>query len=508
MKILSIAPKLFINKIKLNFYSSKLFLNQPFDSFSFSGKHKSCEEIKNEKEKIKMILKKNFSEDSTISAMEIAKQVGLPEYTVKERIYSDEELSSLWNHVKSVNLFRYTKDEKDTFKKALGDLLEEASKNNQKISQQYLVEKLGVSKNIIISFIKENPYYSELYENVRIREIKHKKSKEETLFLEEQIRALCQEAYDNGKKTGFKEIADKIGIKADSVRSIIDRNQDLKELYSKVRKPIKRQIKGGIKTKKELIKNILENASNQNEKITLHQVIEKAGIAANSFYKIIKEDEEINALWSLVKKQEHQIFTQNDIQDLDNYMHRYFMQAKEQGEKLTSDEVAQHFGISKAYVFLRIKNNPSLKYQWNKVKTGDFTRYDEYERKEQIKAITDILKGFYQKGEKTTLKELSSMVNLPENTIISRIRSNQTTLGLWKKTRSINYISYSEKQIQKQYDNIRNIIQISLIQKTKISMRDIAKKLKISTDVVSKRIHSNQELSNLWNECILAGITK
>ena len=506
MKIQSIILTPFSKKtnyFQKNYYKN-LFFNQAFDSFSFSGK-KSKEEIEKETKEIKTILKDSAKKGATVSIAEISKLTGLPDYIVKRRISSDEELSSLREKTRSFENYKYSKEEKELFVYAIKEILEQANSNNSKITLRYLSQKIGISTRSISDIIASNPYYSELWEKVKTREKVNKKSQDDIKEEEERIKKVLLDAIKNKEKLTHAQISELAQINRGSINFKIQSNPELVELYEQIKNPSRRIIDRSHEEIKESIYTLLTNYLNQNKKISMEQIEELLNISNNLFYKLIRTDKELQNLWNEVKTREYKRYNSENIKDLDDYMHRFFMQKRQQGKKTTLNEVAQYFDVSISLVVQRINDNPQLKYQWSKVKSGNTIKYDKDEQKEQTKRIIEILKEFNQLGEKITIDELSLILGLARNTIISRIKNNITANTLWKKVQSKSRNIYSEKQIQKQIKDIEDILLRAVLENKKISQEQIAKKADLNKSTVVLRIRTNENLYALWLQNLSTG---
>ena len=506
MKIQSIVLTPFFKKINFiqKSYYQNPFLNQTFDSFSFSGK-KSKEEIEKETKEIKSILKSTAKKGSTISIAEISKLTGLSDNVVRRRILSDEELSSLRKVTQSFNNDTFSKEEKELFENAIKEILEQADNNNSKITLRYLCQKIGISTRSISNIIANNPYYSELWEKVKTREKVSKKSQDDIKEEEERIKKVLLDAIKNKEKLTHTQISQLAQIKRGAINFRIQSNPELVELYEQIKNPSRRIIDRSHEEIKESIYTLLNNYSNQNKKISMEKIEELLDISNTLFYKLLDGDKELQNLWNKVKAKKRRKYSEKDIKDLDDYMHRFFLQKRQQSKKTTLNEVAQYFDVSISLVAQRINANPQLKYQWSKVKSGNTTKYDKDEQKEQTKRIVEILKEFNKLGEKITVDELSLMLGLAPNTIISRIKNNVTANILWKKVRSKSRNIYSEKQVQKQIKDIEDILLRAVLENKKISQGQIAKKANLNRSTVELRIKTNENLHVLWLQNLSTG---
>ena len=506
MKIQSIVLTPFYRKtnfIQKSYYKNP-FLNQAFDSFSFSGK-KSKGEIEKEIEEIKAVLRDTAEKGSTISISEISKQTGLSDYVIKRRISSDEELSFLREKTKSFENYKFSKEEKELFENALREMLEQANSNNSKISLSYLSQKIGISSRSISDIIANNPYYSELWEKVKKREKVNKKSQDGIKEEENRIRAVLQHAIKNNKKLTHAQISELAQINRGSINFRIQSNPELVELYEQVKNPKKNKIKASDEEIKELMRQILNNYLSQNKKIGIAELEQLTGVSDTLIYRLLNTDEKLQALWKKVQKREFRRYGAKDIKDLDDYMHRFFLQKREKNEKTTLNEIAQYFDVSESYVAQRINANPQLKYQWSKVKSGNTTKYDKDEQKDQTKRLIEILKEFNQLGKKTTTEELSLILGLSPVTIRNRIINNVTANNLWKKVQSKSRSMYSEKQVQKQIKDIEDILLRAVLENKKISQGQIAKKANLNRSTVELRIKTNENLHVLWLQNLSTG---
>ena len=340
---------------------------------------------------------------------------------------------------------KFTPEEKQEFEKAVGELLKEAYKNSQTISIAYLSKKIGVSRGIITEIINSNEEYQKLYEQVRkCSDIKHKTS-DEIKTEESKIEKRFILAINEDKKVSIKQLAKELKIPESTIRDRISNNEYLSKLYENVKLPKSKPTKEDSLKKEKEIEELLRWYVENNQKIKTADFVKQIKVATSTFYEILSRNEKINSLWQIVKKQEYNRYSQDELTTLDNFIHRFLLQKREKQETATLNEIAQYFDISKALVSKRILQNPSLKYQWDKVKSQSVSHFDETLKNEQRKEIIRILKEFDKLGEKITKEKLSQLTGLSSGTIQNRIQESTTATALWNKVKSQNYTHYSER---------------------------------------------------------------
>ena len=413
----------------------------------------------------------------------------MPDYVIKRRISSDEELSFLREKTRSFENYKYSKEEKELFDNAIKEILEQADNNNSKITLRYLCQKIGISTRSISDIIANNPYYSELWEKVKKREKVNKKSQDDIKEEENRIRAVLQHAIKNNKKLTHAQISELAQINRGSINFRIQSNPELIELYEQVKNPQKNKIKASDKELKELMRQILNNYLSQNKKIGIAELEQLTGVSDTLIYRLLNTDEKLQALWKKVQKREFRRYSAKNIKDLDDYMHRFFLQKREKNEKTTLNEIAQYFDVPTSLVVQRINANPQLKYQWSKVKSGNTTKYDKDEAQDQTQRIIKILKDVDELNEKITVEELSSMIGLARYTIVKRIKNSSKANTLWQKVKSKNHTIYSKKEIKKQISDIQRILLKAIIENKKISKAQIAQMLNVNQSTVALRLN-------------------
>ena len=137
---------------------------------------------------------------------------------------------------------------------------------------------------------------------------------------------------------------------------------------------------------------ILRNHIAQNKKLKAKELIKVVDISYETFRKMLLEDEELSSLWDKVKTEKHAKYSKQDIELIDNYIHRFLTIKAERNEKTTLNEIAQYYDWSPEFVFKRIRENPSLNYRWKKVKSQIVTYYDKDDKEMQTEQIIEILK--------------------------------------------------------------------------------------------------------------------
>ncbi len=505
MKIQNINFNIHYLKISnRNYFQNPVFIRK-FDSFTFSGNIKKQEEINEEKRKIKELLIKVNDENSKISIMEIIEKINNPNLTpskVYSRIHSDIELKELWEKVRLKENIKFTPEEKSEFEKALSILLYDAYNSSRKITLGYLCEKIGVSKETVLSIIYANDEYKKLYEQV----INHPKIRiragEEIASEEQEIQKYLLLAIGQNKKASLKQIGKQMGISETTVKKRILANDNLSRLYEKVKNPPLKPSEEESKNKEDEIRELLEFYIKNNEKVTAQEIIKKASITLTTFYNILSRNQKINTLWQMVKKQEYNRYSENELSELDDFIHRFLLQKREKGETATLAETAKYFEVSKALISKRIQENPSLRYQWDKVKSQSISQFDDSLRKEQRNEIIRILKEIDKAGKKTTKKELAELTGLSQGTVQNRIQESTTAVSLWNKVKSQNYTHYSNKDIVIQTRKIKDAIRTMINENQVPTIGIIAKMTGIQADCTRRRINENTELTSLWQRAL------
>jgi len=335
-----------------------------------------------------------------------------------------------------VGNIRFSSEEMDEFKNAVGKILKEANLKSQKISISYLSEKIGVSRGIISDIINSDDEYKKLYEQVKKTDFKKQKTPKEVKNEQEKIANLLISAKQENKNISTREIARELGISQTTVRKRINDSNYLILLYEGVKNPIlKPTIETSFNKEKE-IEEILLQCVKSNQKTTVQDVIKQANITITTFYNILSRNAKINSLWQIVKNKEYHRYQDGELQILDNYIHKFLVDKKEAHQTATLLEIAQYFGVSKGLIYTRIKNNPSLTYQWNLVKTKSLTEFDEDTKKDQTKEIIRILKDIEKKGLKITRKEIADLSGLSLGTVQNRIENSYSAKRLWNKVKS------------------------------------------------------------------------
>ena len=443
MKILSVNFSLFANKTQYNHvkYFKNPFLKQNYDTFTFMGKkgakHFSEDEKQEQKEKIRFILQEAIEKHEVMTGSMLAQKTGIALHNINKRFLEDENLYYLWQRVKSVDNVKYSDQEKELFIQKIGEILENALITNSKISMRELDAKLGVSKSIYTEIIEGNEHYKELYEKVRKGKPLKIRTKEEKLLEEQQIKQCLLNLSKSGQRKTDKECAKELQMTQSYFKKRINENPELKAMYEQIQNPPKKKFEGGFEGKKEEVRLLLRQYAQKNKKIKAKDFIKQADISYETLRKMVKSDEEIASLWKQIQTETHAKYSRQDIETVDNYIHRYLTLKAEKGEKTTFEEIAKYYNLSPEFVYKRLSENPSLNYRWNKVKSKNNHYYDKDDKEMQTEQIIEILKEAVRLDIKVTMQELSIMTKLSQSVIRNRINSNPRAAKWWEKNKNI-----------------------------------------------------------------------
>lgn len=437
-----------IQKINFNFsksetrynkkpYYQNFFVKQSFDTFSFYGKgiHFTQDEIKEQKDKIKAALNEAIDGGYILTGNQLSEKTGIAVHNINSRIAQDDEIYALWQRVKAINNFAYSDEEKAEFENAIKEILENAFKNNQKISMRELDKKLGVSKSVYLRIIEENEYYKELYQKVRKGEAPRVRTPDEILIEENKIKEVLLEAIETNIKKTDKEYSAELGFPAPLFKKRIDNNPELKALYEQIKNPPRKTFNGGFEAKKEEIKEVLKKYVSQNKKIKAQDFIKEANISRETIRRMSLTDKEFASLWKQVLTEPHAKYTKRDTELIDNYIHRFLTMKAEKGEKTTIEEIAQFYGLNPHYTYKRLRENPSLNYRWNKVKSTNQHYYDKNEKEFQTEQIIDTLKYAIEDGEKLTMDDIASRTKLSACVVRNRINNSKRATKWWNENK-------------------------------------------------------------------------
>ncbi len=419
-------------------FSNSSAFNYCINTYTFTGTkvRYTSEEVEEQKAKIKLVLQEAVKQNYTLKIKDISQKTGIATHTASRRISEHEELGQLWKKVRHIDYSKYSEDEKAEFEATIKELLEQLNASGAKMSVQEMVDRIGVSKTIVLGIINKNEYYKRLYENIH-KTRPQKATLEEIKMQERQIKEVLLQVMDTGIKKSEREYSEILGITEKIFRLRIKNNPELKALYERVKNPPRKRFENGIEGKKELIKVILKQYVSENKKISRNEISARAGISGSTFRKIVLRDKEINLLWQNTQKKPCTVYTQNDIERIDNYIQWFLEDKIRRKEKTTVKEIAQFLDITSGLAGKRVNKNPTLKYRWNKVKSQNMVYYDKGEKEIQTEQITELLKEANNNAERLTYEDIARLTKLSAWVIKSRIKDNRKTQKLWNENKKL-----------------------------------------------------------------------
>ena len=437
MKIQSINFNIFKTTPKLYYNFKNLFLKQNYDTFVFTGKTKfyTEDEIAQQKAKIKKILEDTLQAGNKITNKALSEIIELPTSTTQARIYSDEDLITLWVKARMIENIRFTNEEKEEFEKAILNMLEEANKENRKITISDIAKQTGISTTSVKKIILSNEYYQKLYNCVKQPHNKAH-SKDEIASEEKRIEELLLNSIQERKRRTDIEYGKELSLSSATFKKRVNNNPHLRMLYEQIKNPSRRgTLEGGIEGKTETIRKILNIYNSQNKKVKWNELVQKAGVSHSTLERILNNNEDIKFLWNKVKSESHAKYSKRDIEEMDNYIQWYLDDKIKKGKKTTLDEIAEYFGITQALAHKRLRENPSLNYRWNKVKSQNYTSLSKADRIIQTERIIEILKEANKNSKKLTCKEICKKVKMSQAVFYRRLEENPRLKKLWEENK-------------------------------------------------------------------------
>ena len=365
---------------------------------------------------LKKTLKEALKNNEKLTLYEISKRSSFTPAEISyifsgKKNIEDKELIKLYNNVAKAQILKQNSKKS---KKILLNFLNQAIKNDEKMSLNQMIEKTGLSMNKI-RYALRDPRIMSLYRQVTsLRFLTRSERKDQLNSLIYTLKS----AIEKGEKLSKNEIAKRAGLEPWRVSSILERDgfgiintHDIKKLYKhtikghnpelatetkQVKQPkesaeykIKAESKPEISRRKYTTKNrpqkqydeqvavlssILKEASDKKQRLYTKEIIKIVGLNLKTIKSIIKKysnsDNRLKDLYAGVVQMGRSITivhpTADDIKKI-------IEQAIQNNEKITILDIANRLGVKKTalnYIF----KNPELLELYHKVQRKKLTK--------------------------------------------------------------------------------------------------------------------------------------
>ena len=405
-------------------------------------------EVQERIDKIRTLLEESYAKNEAISPKQIAEILGLKEGLVIKMLYNEQYgLSELYIPPKEFNT--------RLFVNKMKTILEEAVKNNEKISMAKLAEQLGVEYNTIVYYFRPENIQKfglkDLWDKIKSQEKPAQVGISPQVQAQiNKIRAFLTKSYAEGKIVLPSDVAMELGISAQLANTMLTNEiYGLSKLYISQTEFSSRQFAKQIKT-------VLEEAAKNNEKLTEEQLAEKLGVDISKvkFFLLPRNAKFVGIaeLWDKVQSQETSDSQETSAGSLRSQrvqariddMKAYFEELFENGVKVTAKQVAEIFHISTAN-FSNMINNPKygLAELWDKVKAPSQGRFAKDEISLEIQQRINTLKGMLEealsKNEPLPLAKIAEALGIKINVASRMVTYGPYGLGeLWSQVKTIN----------------------------------------------------------------------
>ena len=381
----------------------------------------------------------------------------------------------------------------------------EIIEKNLSFSMREIAEELGFKNiNSISKSIYHNPDIKELWD--KVMQITKQKSED----IDNRIKYFLEEAVQTQTPTSAKIIADKVGINHAACRRRIRLNPELKELFEKRNeKPRAVKSKNALDLE-EKIKQILEQAVENNEKVSAQKISKQFGLRASKIRDRIKRAPVLKALWDKLEHFKIPKKSQKVIED-NNKLRTILENALKSKQYLTIADIISLTGFTEASCLHRFARNSELKELWGKVNKANNSM------QKNLNKIRDALLYAIRTKEYTTIADIGKRIGMNPNSVSSRFSYSPELKGLWMQVRENNKkCSKVSERIKEAKRNTKDIMTpdeskevnelLKLTLETAIANNKfldtaaISKNIGISKPEVSRRANL-PEIRPLWERC-------
>lgn len=257
--------------------------------------------FKYENNKIKSELKNLITTKKTASISEIAQRVELPEEIFKDKIYKNSEIKSLWE------LYQTTIQE--NIIQTIKDAIIKAIEKDEQITYETIETEHNISKNVLKKRLKENPELKELWQRAKHYELtqqNHGKKEYKPTKIYELIKSKLDNISKEGRIVYMYDIAEELGMTPHACSEYIARKPELKALWKQIQKTISDDSRDVYNK----IYNILQEALEQNESLSIEEIAKRAKISKEACYGRLHTNGAILDLWNKVSENRENLIKQ------------------------------------------------------------------------------------------------------------------------------------------------------------------------------------------------------
>lgn len=414
--------------------------------------------------KIKSIIQKAIDENRVITFADFPKEMGLSMDQLKFRIAHNPELQELWKYSKSHGIWHnaYPVQQAKQRDNLIKIVLEDAIKNAKPLTINDLAQQCSLSKDVCSRKIRNNEELKSLWESVKNNnkpENIHVSRKDTLTTRREritQIRTALEKAIKTEKLMDYNDLSQATGLSREVCSHLIQRNDDLNELWKTVRSFVAEEEIQLV----EKIKQIFEESLKNKEQILPQKIHKEFGISREVLYKRINEYPELQALWDKVQELPRPPFrktTALHIQERANSridsIAIELIKSIEAERPIAQTEIAQKVGISYPHCHKLINSNPKLKELWN---MALHTKVSEDSRQinENIRVI---LEDSIRANENISIDDIAKQTGLTSNGVSGRFNLNEDLAELWSQVRQ-NRAEILKNFTDLKLDNVPNVM--------------------------------------------------
>lgn len=336
----------------------------------------------------------------------------------------------------------------------------------------------------------------------RITKIAETELVNDFVSLDNRIKDFLLEIIKNKKILSQITIAKTLDLSVKKLSSRIYKNDELRNLWNKIYSLTLDKFKND----NDKIKKILEDIINSNEQVSANDIAQRAGLTLNACLMRIKRYSELNFLYMKISHVPTSQKT-DDSKKLDNAIKEFLENCIKNKIKVFAKDVAAKVGLSEENTKDRIYRTPVLQELWTQA--GHISTSEKLKKSEEKNLlIKSAIQKAIDESISTSITELAESLGMHYSECQQRIAKSSELKSLWAQAK---HKSQSSKQILSDAErielikNIENLMQKTLNEQRKITIRAIAKELNVNEPLVTRTIHKTSKLNDLWNKFAVHG---